>query len=433
MIDRRIGKIKVRRGNEIERKPIIFEEGELIYSIDKQRLYIGDGVLPGGILVSNRNYVVSSLGVTTKVIPSTAVYGDIIHETSTNRTYIIGYELDNVTLKLILLADGNCCIRLQNEIDDLYARLRPLTACLNPEEPTTPPIVDPIVDPKPPIGPTFGWSIQPISVSGNVGETITLHARAYYGLSPIVYQWTNIATGDILGAIGEYYIIPSLSLSDIGNYTCKATSSVGTIISNPASISVGGNSILQESGEYILTESGDYIDWNITSSISPTITLQPRTQITLALNSKTFEVQATGSLPLTYQWRVNGVNLAGETNNTYIIQSPTADVLGITCKVSNIAGETISNSVNLNVGSLPAITKQPTRTGSGAIGGTYILDIDAIGSSPIIYQWMHNGAAIAGANSDTYVINSVSNVDLGDYRCIVNNSYGSVTSNVITL
>ena len=139
MIDRRIGKIKVRRGKEIERKPIIFEEGELIYSIDKQRLFIGDGVLPGGILVSNRNYVVVSLGSVTKVIPSTGMYGDIIHETTTNRTYIIGYELDNVTLKLILLADGNCCVNLQNEIDDLYSRLRPLTACLDQQPPTPPP------------------------------------------------------------------------------------------------------------------------------------------------------------------------------------------------------------------------------------------------------------------------------------------------------
>ena len=39
MIDQRIGKIKVRRGTDLQRKLVTFEEGELVYSIDKKRLY----------------------------------------------------------------------------------------------------------------------------------------------------------------------------------------------------------------------------------------------------------------------------------------------------------------------------------------------------------------------------------------------------------
>jgi len=137
MIDRRIGKIKVRRGTDAQRKPVVFEEGELVYSIDKKRLYIGDEVTAGGILISNRNYVVNTLGIP-PVVPSEAVYGDIVYDKNTGSTYIIGYNLDQ-SLRLILIASSggvDCCATLQAEIDDLYTRLRSLTGCIDPKPDT---------------------------------------------------------------------------------------------------------------------------------------------------------------------------------------------------------------------------------------------------------------------------------------------------------
>ena len=79
MIDRRIGKIKIRRGTEDQRTEVVFELGELVYSTDKQRLYIGDGVQYGGILVSNKNFVLNFLG-NPAVVPSFCAYGDIVYE-----------------------------------------------------------------------------------------------------------------------------------------------------------------------------------------------------------------------------------------------------------------------------------------------------------------------------------------------------------------
>ena len=130
MIDRRIGKIKVRRGTDAQRKTVTFDEGELVYSVDKKRLYVGDDVTAGGIVVSNRNYVVKSVGVP-PTPPGDAIYGDIIYEKLTGTTYIVGLNLDD-SLKMIVIASNgeNCCAVLQAEIDDLYTRLRSLTGCL---------------------------------------------------------------------------------------------------------------------------------------------------------------------------------------------------------------------------------------------------------------------------------------------------------------
>ena len=47
-------KLLVRRGSDFDRKQITLETGELGYSTDNKRLYIGDGVTKGGIIVGNK-------------------------------------------------------------------------------------------------------------------------------------------------------------------------------------------------------------------------------------------------------------------------------------------------------------------------------------------------------------------------------------------
>lgn len=45
--------LRIRRGTDLERIGIVFVEGELVYSTDTKRLYIGDGVTAGGVSVSD--------------------------------------------------------------------------------------------------------------------------------------------------------------------------------------------------------------------------------------------------------------------------------------------------------------------------------------------------------------------------------------------
>ena len=47
-------KLLVRRGTNEDRKQITLETGELGYATDTKRLYIGDGVTGGGVLVGNK-------------------------------------------------------------------------------------------------------------------------------------------------------------------------------------------------------------------------------------------------------------------------------------------------------------------------------------------------------------------------------------------
>jgi hypothetical protein len=90
MIDRKIAKIKIRRGTDAQRKQVVFEEGELVFTTDQQRIFIGDGTTYGGKLASNINHI-----VTTSAVPSNAQKGDIVFNKNNNATYIVNSDISN--------------------------------------------------------------------------------------------------------------------------------------------------------------------------------------------------------------------------------------------------------------------------------------------------------------------------------------------------
>jgi hypothetical protein len=90
MIDRRIAKIKLRRGNEADRTGVIFEEGELVYAIDSKKIYVGDGNTSGGNLINPKISVLRSA-------PAINGTGDIYFNQNEDR----GYIRDGTTWKMI--------------------------------------------------------------------------------------------------------------------------------------------------------------------------------------------------------------------------------------------------------------------------------------------------------------------------------------------
>ncbi|MDP9337362.1 MAG: pyrrolo-quinoline quinone [Acidobacteriota bacterium] len=81
----------------------------------------------------------------------------------------------------------------------------------------------------------------------------------------------------------------------------------------------------------------------------------------------------------------------------------------------------------------PAITTQPAST-TVAAGQKAPFSVTAAGSTPLTYQWQRGGGAISGATASTYSTAATSSADNGaQFRVVVSNSKGSVTSNTATL
>ncbi len=166
--------------------------------------------------------------------------------------------------------------------------------------------------------------------------------------------------------------------------------------------------------------------------VAPAITSQPADQVVSSGEQASFAVVATGSDPLTYQWRRNGALIDGAASSTYNTPATAADDGAVfSALVSNTAGTIESESAKLTVHALtvaPAITSQPADQAITS-GQTASFSVAASGTDPLAYQWRKNGAAIPGATAATYTTSAQSPADDGtSFTVVITNPSGAVTS-----
>ncbi|HTL67012.1 MAG TPA: endo-1,4-beta-xylanase [Lacunisphaera sp.] len=100
----------------------------------------------------------------------------------------------------------------------------------------------------------------------------------------------------------------------------------------------------------------------------PSITTQPSSQTATVGGNLSFSVTATGTAPLTYQWKLNGADISGATSSSYSISNVQASQAGnYTVTVSNVAGAVTSTTATLTVNAAP--TPPPSSGGGGGGGG----------------------------------------------------------------
>ena len=167
----------------------------------------------------------------------------------------------------------------------------------------------------------------------------------------------------------------------------------------------------------------------------PSITQQPTNQAVLEGATATFSVQATGGLPLYYQWQYNsnnltdGGNISGSTTTNLTISDVSAANIGYyNVIVSNVAGVAISSNALLTItSSSPVITQQPSNQ-VAVVGTTAQFSVAAIGTKPFLYQWTFNQANVTNATNATLILNNVQLTNAGTYAVTVSNIIGSTTS-----
>jgi hypothetical protein len=166
-----------------------------------------------------------------------------------------------------------------------------------------------------------------------------------------------------------------------------------------------------------------------TSDQPPFLVSQPQALSIQPGENAVFEVTATGTAPLAYQWRKNGVNIPGALGTSLTIKSVTeADAGEYDVVVSNRADRISSTPVSLTItGSGPEIISQPQPVIAN-VGETVTFSATAVGLGPLTYQWRKNDLNIPGAVMSAYTLANIASSDIGNYQVIVSNASGSVTS-----
>lgn len=88
--------------------------------------------------------------------------------------------------------------------------------------------------------------------------------------------------------------------------------------------------------------------------------------------------------------------------------------------------------INRPVSEPPVILTQPTGL-SLNWGQKASLFVEAYSMDDVSYQWMKNNTPIPGATKNTYIINSATGLDAGNYSVVVSNSSGTVISGTVAV
>jgi DNA-binding beta-propeller fold protein YncE len=196
-------------------------------------------------------------------------------------------------------------------------------------------------------------SIPPTITTQPADQTIpflsmaTLSVQAT-GTPTLTYQWYQGNSGDtsnpIQGATGSSFTTPTLTSTT--NFWVRVTNDVAHFDSRTATVTV-------------------------LPALPPVITTQPASQVIGIGDTATLSVQATGTLPLSYQWFQGqsgdtSTPIVGATNPTFT--TPPLNVsTNYWVQVSNVGGTTNSNTAVITVSTVPTCTLDLRAAGGSAL------------------------------------------------------------------
>src|SRR5438045_3622590 len=129
---------------------------------------------------------------------------------------------------------------------------------------------------------------------------------------------------------------------------------------------------------------------------APSVTSQPGSQSVTAGQTATFSVSATGTAPLNYQWKKNGVAVNGASSSAYSTPATSNSDNGeqFTVVVSNSAGSVTSSAAILTVNaSVAPLQVTSSQLSGGTVGSAYSATLSASGgTSP--YSWSQSSGTL---------------------------------------
>lgn len=246
------------------------------------------------------------------------------------------------------------------------------------------------------LGPTY--ITQPQNITQNQGTNVTFNPSVS-GSPTLTYQWYK--NGVLIpGATSMTLQINNVSTTDIGKYNLTAKNSCGTVSSDTAQLNLNIISIVKQP---------------VNSSACEGTALK-------------LSVYAISNQSITYQWKMNGIDIPGAIDSVYLISNLSfSDTGSYSVTINSSTLSTQSNVIKVNIKARTKIDVQPVDVSQQA-GTSASFSVTASGSGNLTFKWLKNGVYITNATASTFTINSISGGDAGDYSVDVTGDCGTVRS-----
>lgn len=173
----------------------------------------------------------------------------------------------------------------------------------------------------------------------------------------------------------------------------------------------------------------------ISDDVPPEITLQPVSQIVAVGQAVNLVAAATGVPDPRLQWRKNGRNVAGATEDTLAIAAATLNDAGAYTMRATVG----VTSVLTGVAQLTVVDQQPTQV-VAATTANVTLRARLATRDAVSYQWFRNGVpmsdalpAVRGTGTPNLTLRNLTLADATVYHCQVTSSAGPLNSGEVTL
>jgi gliding motility-associated-like protein len=324
--------------------------------------------------------------------------------------------------------------------------------------------------------PTYQWKINGVNVAGQTASTFTSTTLANGDAITVVMTSNDPCANPVTATsntvtITATSVVPSVAITTSSTSICSGNSVTFTAI--PANGGTtptyqwkinGVNVAGQTASTFTSTTlaNGDAITVVMTSndpcanpvtaasntvtitatSVTPSVVIAASSTSICSGNSVTFTATpANGGTTPTYQWKINGVNVAGQTASTFTSTTlVNGDAITVVMTSNDPCANPVtaaSNTVTITATSVTpsvAITASSTSICSG--NSVTFTVTPANGGTTPTYQWKINGVNVAGQTASTFTSTTLAN---GDAITVVMTSNDpcanpvTAASNIITI